>query len=242
MGLNAKNASGGGKKFPRQPPLEPGTYPGRVVQIIDLGLQPQRPFKGEEKEPAHEMMVTYEFVDEFCVDLDEDSDTYNEIMEDKPRWLSETFPLYNLKSERAKSTKRYMALDPNEEYEGDWTQLANTPCNISVVNNAGKGKNEGIIFENIDGISSMRPKDVARCAELVNPPKVLDRDNPDLEVFKSLPEWLQDKIKEGLDFEETALYEALRKDKKASGEKEDKKERKVEKSEDKDEEEDDGDW
>lgn len=243
MGLNAKEASGGGKDFPRQPALEPGTYPCRTVQVIDLGLQPQRPFKGEEKEPAHEIMVTYEFVDEFCIDLDEDSDTYNELLEDKPRWLSETFPLYNLKSDRARSTKRYYALDPNEDAEGDWTKLINIPCNVSIVNNAGKKgtKNEGKVFENVDGVSTMRAKDAERCPELVNPPKVLDRDNPDVEIFKSLPEWLQKKITEGLDFEGTALYEALKKDPEPA-KKQEKKANKKKEAEPEEEEDGEEDW
>lgn len=209
MGLNAKNAKGGGKDFPRQPPLDPGTYPARLVQVIDLGVQPQRPFKGEPKEPAHEIMTTYEFVDEFCIDLDPDSETHNEVMEDKPRWLSETFPIYNLKSDKARSTKRYHALDPDEEHEGEWGELVGFPVNVSVVVNQGKGDNADKVYENISMTSTMRAKDAARCPELVNPPKVLDRDDPDLEVFKSLPEWLQTKIKEGLDFEDTALADAL---------------------------------
>ena len=97
-GLNAKRAGGGSNKdFVEQELLEPGTYPVRVVQIIDLGVQPQRPFKGEQKPPVHQIQLTYEFVDEFLKDEDGNE------LEDKPRWLSESFPLYNLSSDRAKS-------------------------------------------------------------------------------------------------------------------------------------------
>ena len=104
MALNAKTASSGGGM--NIEPLEPGTYPARLVQVVDLGVQAQRPYQGKEKDPVQEILLTYEFVDEFLKDEDGNEET------DKPRWLSESMPLFNLSSERAKSTLRYNALDP----------------------------------------------------------------------------------------------------------------------------------
>ncbi|MCI0528939.1 MAG: hypothetical protein L0Y56_15995, partial [Nitrospira sp.] len=66
MGINAANAKGGA---PRTPPLENGLYPSRLVQVIDLGLQP-RSYKGEDKEPQGMIMLTYELVDAFLLDED----------------------------------------------------------------------------------------------------------------------------------------------------------------------------
>lgn len=202
MSLNARNIKSA-NKGPEQPALDSGSYPARTVQIIDLGVQPQRPFKGEEKPPAHEVMLTYEFADEFM--LDEAGDE----IEDKPRWLSETFPLRSLDADLATSTKRYKALDPQEKFGGDFTQLIDIPCTVLVVQNQGSGKNAGKIYTNIQSLSAMRPRDAAKAPELVNPPKVFVLDEPDLEVFKSLPQWLQDKIKGNLDFDGSALQEAL---------------------------------
>src|SRR5574341_1285327 len=87
------------KAVMKTPPLDPGVYPTRLVQLIDLGLQPQRPYQGKEKPPAHEIMMTYEFVDEFL------KDENDEDIEDKPRWYSETLPLYSLEADKAKSTQ-----------------------------------------------------------------------------------------------------------------------------------------
>lgn len=206
MSLNAKKApkagNGGGNRV-EQAPFEDGSYPARVVQILDLGMQPQQPYQGKEKPPAHEMMVTYEFLDEFCVD-----EEGNEL-EDKPRWLSETFPLYNLDADKAKSTKRYNALDPDLDHDGDFTALVGSTCTVTVVQNPGKGKNAGKIYNNIANVAPMRPKDAAKAPELVNPPKVFLLDEPDLEVFQSLPEWLQDKIKGNLEYECSPLQTAL---------------------------------
>ena len=204
MALNAKNApSAGGKKGPAQEALEPGTYPCRVVQVLDLGVQPQRPYKGDPKPPAHEIMVTYEFLDEFCVDEDGEPD------ESKPRWLSETFPFRNLEADLATSTKRYRALDPEGKFDGDFTLLVDCPCMVTVVNNAGKGANAGKVYTNIAGVATMRAKEAKVAAPLVNDPKVFVLDEPDLTIYKSLPQWLQEKIAENLEFKGSALQKAL---------------------------------
>ena len=55
----------------------------------------------------------------------------------------------------------------------------------------------------------MRQKDAARTPELVNPPKVFVMDEPDLEIFLSLPNWLQDKIKDSLEYAGSPLEAAL---------------------------------
>lgn len=208
MALNGNKIPG--KKFDRPDPLEPGSYPARIVQIIGLGLQEQRPFKGEEKDPAYELYVTYECLDEFLKDKDT-----GEELEDKPRWISETFPLYSLSSDKANSTKRYYAIDPEEAHGGDWGKLAESPVVITVVHNkVTSGKYAGRVFENIAGVSSMRPKDAAKAAPLKNPAKVFDADEPDMGVFLSLPEWLQTKIKENLNYEGSKLEALLKKSKK----------------------------
>lgn len=202
MALNAKKvpkAAGNNNRI-EQPNIDPGSYPARVVQIIDLGLQPQRPYKGEEKDPAYSLMMTYELLDEFCVDENGEPD------ETKPRWISEEFPLRNLEADLAKSTKRYKALDPDEDHGGDFTALIEAPCMVNVINNKAA---DGRVFDNIAGVTGMRPKDAARAAPLVNEPKVFNLDEPDVEVFRSLPQWIQDKIKGNLDFGGSALEEAL---------------------------------
>ncbi len=198
MALNAKKIEG--KKFKRQYLEEPGTYPARLVQIISMGLQEQKPYKGQEKDPVQMLYLTYELLDEFMKDEETGED-----LEDKPRWISESFPLYNLESDLATSTKRYYALDPECKYDGDWSELAGTPVMLTITLN----KREDRIYENISGVSTMRGKEAAKAEELKNPPKVFDVDEPDMEVFFSLPQWLQDKIKENLEYEGSALSKAV---------------------------------
>lgn len=187
------------KNYIAQPNIDPGTYPARLVQIITLGLQPQRPFQGKDKAPAHEIMLTYELVDCYMVD-----EKGNEI-EDKPRWVSETLPFYGVEAERAKSAQRYLAFDPTNEHDGDFGALIGMPANVTIVNNQVGDK----IYDNIGAVTTMRPKDAAKCPELKNPVKIFDIDVPDMEVFNALPEWIREKIKSNLKFHGSALEKAL---------------------------------
>lgn len=203
MALNVSKLPRQTSSAPAAEPLDPGSYPGRVVQIIELGLQPQRPYKGKDKPPAYEVRVVYELADEFMKDEDGNDD------ESKPRWVNEDFPMYSLESTMAKSTERYMALDPKLEYGGDFAQLIGTPCNITVVQRAGKGDNAGKIYNNVGGITAMRPKAAAVAPELVNKPVVFDLDDPDLEVFEAFPDFLKNKIKSNLEFNGSKLSDLL---------------------------------
>jgi len=202
MALNArkvKNNSG-----PKAPLIDEGAYPSRLQGVVDCGLQPQE-FKGESKSPKNEIWTTYELSDEFMPDEDGNPN------EEKPRWFSEFIALNNLDSDLARSTKRYYALDPNEEEEGDWAELIGRPVITTIVK---KGE-----YNNIGGTSAMRPKEAAKLPPLVNPSRLFSMDEPDVEVFLSLPNFVQDKIKGGLEFEGSKLDELLKKQGKGSSDK-----------------------
>ena len=200
MAVNVTTASSAGGNRP--PALDPGTYPGRLVLVVDLGLQNQRAYKGKEKSPGREISLTYEFSDEFMLDEDE-----HDII-DKPRWLSESFVLYNRESEKAKSTKRYTALDPNNNFNGDFLKCVGTPVSITVVQNPNTNNPERP-YENIAGITPMRPKDVQLTAELVNEAVVFDLEEPDLESFMKIPKWIQKRVMENLEFRGSLLERLL---------------------------------
>jgi len=206
MSLNAKNVAmsgGGDKKVDEQDALDAATYPARIVSIIDLGLQPQRPYKGTEKPPKQEILITYEMLDEFCVDKD------GEEMEDKPRWVSESIPFNNLEVDLATSTKRYKALDPDMELDGDFTKLIDMPCAITLTKSEGKGKNSGRWFNNVSSISKMRGKDARKAPPLIGTAKFFSCSDPDLEVFRSLYEYQQKRIKDNLEYNGSILQTLL---------------------------------
>ncbi len=199
MALNASKepSSGGGK---RADPLEPANYLGRVVQVLDLGLQPQRPYQGQDKPPAHEIMLTYELGTEFLKD-DDGND-----LPDKPRWISETMPLRNLEQDLAKSTKRAKILDPTNAFGGDFAQMVGSECTVTVVQNPNK-QDPTKVYTNVANVTP--PMKGIPIPELVNPPKVFDLDEPDMEIFGSLPEWLQKKLKANLNFNGSKLQKLL---------------------------------
>lgn len=202
MSLNAKKApkpQGGGNRV-EQEPLEIGAVEGRVVGICDLGIQKQRPYKGQEKPPKHMVRLTYEICDEFMVDEDGNE------MEDKPRWLSEEMPFSNLDVDLAKSTKRYKAIDPKDTCDGDFPSLISLPCMVVVGQYENK---EGKTVNDITDVTSITEKKAKKLPELVNEPQVFLLDDPDIDVFNKYPEWLQDKIKSNLEYEGSLLQQLL---------------------------------
>lgn len=201
MAFNAQkagNTSAGNKV--EQAAIEPGLYPARLVQLIDLGLQPQRAFQGTPKPPMQEIMLTYELVDVFMVD-----EEGNE-QEDKPRWVSETIPFHNLRAEKAKSTQRYLAFDPKQDWGGDFTQAVGQPINVVLVQKSVGDK----VYTNIASCAAMRPRDAANCAELKNPTKVFSLDEPDVEMFNTIPKWIRENIQKNLNYSGSALEAALK--------------------------------
>ena len=203
MSLNAKKLPTSTNNLKRPPVLEEGTYPARLVQVLLMGIQKERPYKGEERAPRLYLRLTYEMLDEFMKD-----DEGNDLL-DKPRWLSEDVPFMTLKADLAKSTKRYYALDPEARADGDWSQLIGAPCMVTVVTEADKRPGVDRIYEKVASVSSMRPKEAAKAPELKNPGRIFDFYAPDLEVFNELPEWIQDKIKSAVDYEGSDLEKAV---------------------------------
>jgi hypothetical protein len=186
--------------FKRPEPLAVGTYPARLVQVIDLGVQTRKPYKGVDKPPIQMIRCTYELVTEFMKKEDGTDDTT------KPRWISEDFPFYPLSADRAKSTQRYLALDPSQHMEGDWEKLLGQAVALTVVHNP-KKDDPSIVYDNIGSTSPiMKGMDVA---PLVNEGVVFSLDNPDLELFASFPEFLRERIKGNLEYDGSALAAAL---------------------------------
>ena len=186
--LNAKTVK---STFKSVPPMEAGPYPARIVGVVDMGLQPQF-YEKEEKAPAREIALTYEFSDEFMLDAD------GQVQKDKPRWLSEMFPLHNIKNEKAKSTQRYKAVDPTDTHGGDFAAAINTPITVTLAVNPNN-------YNKVMGVAPMRSKDVEKCPPLVNKPFVFDLADPDMEVFLKLPKWIQERIKTNLQYNGSKL-------------------------------------
>lgn len=200
MALHAgkvKQAGGNGKKFAPQEEIEVGNYPSRLAQVIDLGrhyrdkwVDGQGYVVDTDRKAENYIMLTCELCTEFMKD-EQGTD-----IEDKPRWLSESIPLLALTSDLATSTKRYLAFDKDKKHDGDWKKILSYPCTVTVAHKkSGKAK-----------IGSITPPMKGMVIpELKNQPKFFDTTEPDMDIFNSLPQWIQDKIKSNLDYEGSEL-------------------------------------
>lgn len=195
MPLNMNAVPSGNKPNIERTLLPIGQHPVRLVQIIDLGLQTQRPYQGQEKKPAFEMYLTFEFPHE-RIEVEGES---------RPMWKSVRINLSM--HEKSKCFRWYNMLDPENKYKGDWTKLIGLECLAFVSHNQGTGKHEGKTFDKISDISPVvRGMDVP---QLENDPVIFDLTSPDKEQFEKFPEWIQNIIKENLEFTGSKLQRLL---------------------------------
>jgi hypothetical protein len=205
---NQPSAGSGNKGGAVQSPLD-GSFPARIVQVIFLGVQEQRAFQGQAKPPIDQVRVTYELSHEFMKDED------GNVLADKPRWYSEQFPFHNADSDLATSTKRYKAYcpsvtSPTDHVWGD--NLLGLPVQLILKSRkVEQGKHAGKVFTDIKGVSPAANMPGYVQPELVNPSTFFDPADDDVstEVFNSLPDWLQDIIKEAKDYGSSALAAKL---------------------------------
>lgn len=200
MALNAGKIPAGGKQFAKQEEIEIGNYPARLVQILDMGSRPKEEWDEVTStyKPTGKILPHISLSYELCTEMMKDEEG-NDI-EGKPRWISEEHPLYALQSDKATTTKRYNVFDPKHVEGGDWVLQAGKPCTVTVTHTK-KGKAK------IGGVTP--PMKGMVIPELANPVKIFDLDNPDMEIFGSLPQWIQDKIKSNVNFVGSPLDVAL---------------------------------
>lgn len=208
MALQAKRVKfTGGKSKLQSPLLDADNYPARLVQVVDRGLQ--KNFFDAEK-VNHEVMLTYELDGVFCLD-----ENGNDVV-DKPRWFSETINMIELPEGmdlleiyndqfrgKAKMVTRSRAFDPKGVKEFDFSEMLDSPCAVTIIQ---KKKKDGEMKNEVGNVTA--PMRGMQVAPLVNKPKLFTLEAPDMEVFGSLPQWLQEDIKKNLEFKGSKL-EAL---------------------------------
>lgn len=130
--------------------LKEGEYEGRLVYVADLGLQ-EREYMGESKPPAQQISLGIEILGEY-------------VMVDgkkQPRLLwTRPFNIFYEMNEKGNEYKYYKVFEPTakEGQVADWESVLGRPCNVLVVNVAGKGENANKIYDNIDSISPIPTK------------------------------------------------------------------------------------
>ena len=169
------------KSRPKVPAIEPGVYMAVCTGIIDLGEQYSEMFKSY----RNEVQIVWEIPSE-TVEIDGET---------KPRQLSRTFSVATSKKANLRavlSSWNGKAYSDDEFGEIDLFDQIGRPCMLNVVlNDSGE-------YANVDSVVPM-PKGVPAPVS-TTPPIRWDMDAWDGEVFKTLPEWAQEKIKKSTQY------------------------------------------
>lgn len=178
MGFS-KGFSGSNKKAKATGRIEDGTYPARIVQIIDLGLQ-ENEWQGETKQQP-KVFINFEFPTErITVDG-----------EDRPRWLGKEYTMSS--HEKSQLYQVLMAADPGGKLTANGKKikpLLGQPLMVTVGSTASGNAKIVSVARLMKGLT---------VGELENPAILFDLDNPDEEVYNKLPKWVQEKIDNRLD-------------------------------------------
>ena len=192
MSLNLNNVPTNSNKSSNRPLAKAGSQPARVAAVVDLGVQARPPFKGKEKAPVHQVFINFELVND---SYEHEGKTVKQRIGPKPfNIVAKNSEMYD-NSAIAKFLK---AIDPNDSIKGDLTALADKPCLATVVHNEGIGQHAGKKFANLTQV--MIAPEGFPVAALSSAPVVFSFDNPTEESWKALPEFIQNKIKNALNY------------------------------------------
>lgn len=183
---NIKESGGKKKNFGR---IEDGTFGARVVQIIDFGVQEDE-YEGERK-VAHKIFINFEFPTEM-IEIEG---------EQKPRWLGKEFAVSL--HEKATLTKLVQSADPDGKITSNGRNLKGLlglPLMVTVgTTKSGNAKIAGVA----------RLMKGLQVALLSKDPLFFDMDTASKEEYEELPQWMQNKIVESLDFKDTPIAKKL---------------------------------
>jgi len=191
--MKLKTQAKSNKKF-QAPEVKAGSYFGRVVQIIDLGVQKQTDWQtGAEKDPQRKLMISVEVPKLTYEDKD-----HNKI----PRWFYKEITFSsNEKSSMYSIFSDILGYDQNDwnNNDIDLFDALSLPVMVQIGHtNTGNPKVLNIVSAP-EGVEVPEPKFGS---------SGFDYDFPNFGVFKSLQPWMQEKLKSALNYKGSKL-EAL---------------------------------
>jgi hypothetical protein len=190
---------GGGGNFKKAPI---GNHIGRCFKMVDLGTQTSKggQFAGK---VARKILVEWEL-------LGEDS-------EGQPMtvtWEGKTMPMtinkeYTLSMHEKASLRKELGAWRGKQFTDeeaktfDITKLVGAYCMVNVTHSESNGKE----YANVSGLSPLPSALKNSKPAAVHKNVIFEVENPDMEVFESLAEWLQNKIREAPEWENTRQVE-----------------------------------
>lgn len=166
---------------PKTPPVEPGVYMAICIGCVDLGEQYNETFKNH----SNKCLYIFELIGE-TIEVDGEM---------KPRQLSKEFAISaSSKSNLRKFIESWNGKSYTDDdfMELDLFDQIGKSCQLNVVLNDTKE------YANIDNLMPL-PRGVPAFTTETAPVR-WDMSAWDDEVFKTLPEWIQDKIKKSTEY------------------------------------------
>ena len=189
MSLKTKDRKDQNNRTPL-PEIKAGTYMGRIVSVVDVGVQPQEDYETkEEKPPKEECFIAVEFP-KLRMERDE---------EDLPRWLSKKFKVMGPQEFGYENSNVKKMLE-NLMEDGDWSTLVDVPVMCSIAHT---------VTGNPKIVSMTSVPEGVEVPALENEAVVFDFYDPDLEVFNKLPAFMQKITTEAVDFSGSDLERLL---------------------------------
>lgn len=166
---------------PKTPPVEPGVYMAICIGCVDLGEQYNETFKNH----SNKCLYIFELIGE-TIEVDGEM---------KPRQLSKEFAISS--SSKSNLRKFIESWNGKSYTDDDFMELdlfdqIGKSCQLNVVLNDTKE------YANIDNLMPL-PRGVPAFTTETAPVR-WDMSAWDDEVFKTLPEWIQDKIKKSTEY------------------------------------------
>jgi hypothetical protein len=165
------------------------------MKIIDLGVH-EREFKGEKKEPARQIVLEFDLVNDLF--------TYDEERGPQPIRvnsgyyypLSVVFGQDGVPHEKSKLREYIRALDPTNECDYDLVAMLTRPCilNIEIVEKEGKK------YANIDSAGPVPEIDGFEVKESDNAPYFFDLEDYTDKEWEALPDFIKEKCREAINF------------------------------------------
>jgi len=167
---------------PKVPTVEPGVYFAVCIGVIDLGEQYSEKFKNY----SNRVQFVWELPSE-TIEVDG---------KQEPKQLSKEFAIATKKNSGLRtfiSSWNSKAYTDEEFQEVELFDQIGKACQLNVV------LSESGEYANVDSVMPI-PKGFP-APESSTPPILWDMDNWSDEVFKTLPEWVQDKIKKSTQYQ-----------------------------------------
>lgn len=167
---------------PKVPTVEPGVYFAVCIGVIDLGEQYSEKFKNY----SNKVQFVWELP----------SETIEVEGKQEPKQLSKEFAIATKKNSGLRtfiSSWNSKAYTDEEFQEVELFDQIGKACQLNVV------LSESGEYANVDSVMPI-PKGFP-APESSTPPILWDMDNWSDEVFKTLPEWVQDKIKKSTQYQ-----------------------------------------